>query len=243
MEQKRANYIAGKGKRNKGINRRLNLIQLGATNYKHLTKNEATALYYYQRMQSTLYGFRPGESFTAIMGALPKRDREYFTAFSKVTNPKEQKQILALVPENERRVYESMWHMPVEKQQPLSEYFKTHKLPGPTWGGWRPDINMQDVRVKVVHNEAKDMYAYDIWPNDLQRERQQPNLPMINNVMKGGHAYKNHLHDLMTGMGFKNVRVDWTPGANLDFQIQLEQDRTDEMQQYLKNNLNSYISA
>jgi hypothetical protein len=243
LQQKRTNYLAGNGDLNKGINKARNLLQMNAVHFQDITKQEAAALYYYQRMHSTLYGFEPGQPYTSIMSALPKRDREYFTAFSKVTNPKEQEKILALVPDNERRVYESMWHMPVDKQIPLKQYFKNRKLPAPSWPGWRPDIDLADVKTKVVINEARDMYAYDVWPNDMQRIRQQPNLPGISNPMKQSKSYQQHLHDLMQGMGFTNVNVQWTPGANLDFEIKLQQDRTQEMQDYLKNNLGSYITG
>ncbi len=60
----------------------------------------------------TMFGLNPfTRNYENLMRALPKRDRDYFNAFSKAETEEERKRILELVPENEKALYAARWKL------------------------------------------------------------------------------------------------------------------------------------
>ena len=55
-----------------------------------------------------------------------------------------------------RRALQSTWGMHVDKKPTLQEYFQKHGLPNADWVGWSEDTNMDDVKVKMVHQNNLD---------------------------------------------------------------------------------------
>jgi len=50
-------------------------------------------------------------------------------------------------------------------------------LPGPDWVGWHPQVDLEDIKLKVIQNLGEDMHDYDLWP---ERARRLLNKPFIN---------------------------------------------------------------
>jgi intein/homing endonuclease len=59
--------------------------------------------------QRTMFGLDVFGSPVAAMRALPRRERDFFAAFTGARSPEEREEILSLIPENEQRLYMSKW--------------------------------------------------------------------------------------------------------------------------------------
>ncbi len=42
-------------------------------------------------------------------------------------------------------------------------------VPGPDWVGWHPNVDLDDVKLKMVESLGLDMYTFDLWQNDKRR--------------------------------------------------------------------------
>ena len=62
-----------------------------------------------ERTTRTTFGVDVFGSPTAIMTALPRRERDYFASFINATTAEDRAKILSLVPETERRIYAGQW--------------------------------------------------------------------------------------------------------------------------------------
>jgi len=230
----------------KEINQQLNMLEASAAKYVELSPWAAAALYYYQQYTSTVYGFEPGAPYTNILRALPTYEREYFIEFAQATSPEERRQILELVPPAHRRIYESLWGMRVERRVPLEEYFKTHYLPSPEWIGWRPEVNLEDVKVKVVQNEAMDIHDFDLWPSDVKRAElsrapvlREPFTPPPISIFN----IRRDLINILQGRGLRNVSVDVMPAPDFSIELDILRDRSEEIRQKLRDDFPLFLAS
>lgn len=245
--QKRRIYLRTKDRNHpeiKEINRELRALEESSTKYVELTPWAASALYYRQKYLSTVYGYEPGVSYSNIMRALPASDREYFPYFAEAPE-EERRRILELIPENQRRIYQSLWGLPMDRRRDLTEYFQTHYLPPPDWPGWRPEVSLEDIKVKVVQNEALDLAAFDIWPSDEERVA-YTNPPVIrpDEVRPYGPFLAVALRRILAGRGLRNVDVQVAPGppgVSVEFDYIWERDR--EIEGYLANNMDEILAS
>jgi hypothetical protein len=188
---------------------------------------------YRKLKESTVFGVDVFKSPVSIMKALPRRERDFFASFTQAKTQEARDQILSLVPENEKRIYQSQWLRQQERaglikrqakmnteedgrtiaqaikmrrsegfdykrsmrnqwqeetdgavefdewlrEQKAEEYFQTHSLPGASWLGWHPQVDLEDVKMKFVENAALDHHDFDLWG---QRKRALARKPYIN---------------------------------------------------------------
>ena len=64
---------------------------------------------YERQMDQTLFGVDPFANPTNAMRALPRNERDFYSAFSDAKTEEERAQILSLVPRDEQRIYASRW--------------------------------------------------------------------------------------------------------------------------------------
>ena len=69
----------------------------------------SSAAKYRMAKSKTVFGVDVFKSPTNIMRALPRRERDFFGEFINAKSEEERRDILSLIPENERRVYLSQW--------------------------------------------------------------------------------------------------------------------------------------
>lgn len=173
------------------------------------------ALLYKEAAESTLYGFDPENiDYTEIYRALPKKERAYFQRFA-TAPPKERVRILQLLPENEHRVYQAVWGMKTDKPLDLKEYFKTHTLPGPEWEGWRPDVSLEAVKVKVMKQEGVDLKNAGYWDEQINSIRNAPDLPNITHKPSMFIDTKK-LEQVLRGAGLSDVELKYAIGPATD---------------------------
>lgn len=203
----------------------------------------ALALRYKEEYESTLYGATDTYDYLKIYRALPKKDKEYFTAFQKAS-PKERQEILSLVPKNQRRVYQQQFGMKVDDKESLDDYFSQYDMPDENWEGWRPEVSLDNIKVKVMKEEGIDLTESNYWEEDeMQAEESgvQPiDIEKVNGRMSS-FINKGKLEAALKGAGLKDVRVQMTTSASdmsyfstsLNIQREREEEIEEGMQEYL----------
>ena len=171
--------------------------------------NAVKAITYKQNSERTMYGYDPGDDIRNIMSALPKKERQYYSKFVKA--PEEEKEkILRIAPSYLRRALQASWGMKVDDKPTLEQYFSSHALPEQDWAGWNENVDLEDVKVKMVHANNLDPGEFDIWSQDKVKADSVnipiPKLNIRNNPTKVAQVLKKTL----AGTGMKNIDVSYT---------------------------------
>jgi hypothetical protein len=238
-KEKFKNYYHDNPRRHK-LNEKLNTL---AANKEliDLSPWATVAIRYKQAYEGTLYGNSGNPS--GIMGALPKKEREYFAAFLKA-KPSERKEILELVPESERRFLQAAWGMPQDQKPSLSQYFKNHYLPDAAWEGWSDTKDLNDIKIKVIKNEGLDLSEFGFWKQDLQKAEANnaPSIP-VDKVNHRGSDLEKNLRQILKGVGLKDIDIKIVPATNpgLQMDIDIDKDRRQEVTDYINNNLDTLL--
>lgn len=149
------------------INQELKKIQSDRS-VERMPENVIKALSYKQQAEQTMYGYDPGEPLNNLMAALPKKERQYFKYF--MNAPEEEKdEILRIAPDYLKRGLQQAWGMDIDEKPSLQEYFQTHGLPDASWIGWDENTDIDDVKVKLVHNNKLDMGEFDLWDEQIEK--------------------------------------------------------------------------
>lgn len=163
------------------------------------------AMYYRAQYEGTMYGADPHGDFTQVYRAMPKREREFFNEFIKA-KPSERAQILNVVPNEEKRFLQAKWGMEVDEPETIQAYFGKHHLPDANWSGWRPDVSLDDVKLKVVRNEAMDISDFGFWDEDIPYSQSAPGISM-NNSNISLFGIQNRILRIMRGAGLRDVDI------------------------------------
>jgi hypothetical protein len=166
--------------RDEGIDPEILARQIETGGYKgqqitNIGPETAAAMQYRQKMRSTLYGADLYGDVMNLSAAIPKQQRAHFLEFlSAPVN--ERKRILSTMPRLERRVFEARWGMQVEQRPDLVSYLSQHELPPPQWSGWSPNLDMDDVKIKVAQHEGLNLSNMGYYPQQIS-EANALNLP------------------------------------------------------------------
>jgi hypothetical protein len=199
------------------------------------------ALQYKMEYESTLYGADPNGDFQAIFKALPAKDREYFQHFMTAA-PEERAEILRLVPKDQRRLYQAKWGMKVDEKESLYSYFATHNLPGADWEGWRADVNLDDIKYKVVRNEGIEATEFGMWADDGKRA-DQSGVSAIEPFRPSMVLDVSRIEKVLMGAGLRDVSVTMTTSQSeesaMNIGFNLLKDRAEDIKIGLRDNLGS----
>lgn len=182
------------------------------------------ALYYNLQSQSTVHGVDPYSDMTVIYRALPKKDRQFYQSFMNAT-PEEKARIMEVVPKNQRKIYQARWGMKVDKAPDLKKYFGEHELPGSDWIGWKPGVNLNDVKLKVVKNEGLEATEFGFWDDDEPYAEKAPSLEPFRPSMMGRKVEAN-LRKALKGAGLDDVDVEikYTPASGTSHIVDIAMD-------------------
>lgn len=178
------------------------------------------AILYKQAAEATMYGLKDNATWQEIASALPKYERDYFIEFMKEKDPSEQKKILSQVSPFMRRALKQVWGYDDARDdvESNSEYFQHNNLPGPLSEIWSKDINLDNVRAKVVKNEGMIPSDFGIY------ESQYTESDVINapNLRRKGSsnmlATQMKLAAILSGNGLSDADVTITPSGTSGIQ-------------------------
>ena len=180
-----------------------------------LPANALKAIEFKQAADQTMYGYNPGDSLVNIMTALPKKERQYFKHF--MDAPEEEKEkILRIAPSYLRRALQSSWGMKVDKKPSLDEYFRTHGLPDASWIGWDESTDIQDVKVKLVHQNNLDPGEFDIW-DDGKQQADETNIPIpMINAKNSPRQVQAKLSQILGKAGYDDIQTSFLESSSGD---------------------------
>lgn len=202
----------------------------------------ALAARYREEMESTLYAAEDDIDFQKIYRALPNKDKQYFTEFIKAS-PKERKKIIELVPKNQRRIYQKMFHMDMDEKENLTEYFSDKEVPDKNWEGWQANASLDDYKLKMMEDEGIELTEGNYWDDDEQRveNRDIEPIEMEKSQKMSSLIDSRRLTSALKGQGLNNVQIQMmsTPTDKPSFKsnINIMRDRTQEVNQGLKDRL------
>lgn len=215
------------------INKEIAEIQ-GQRKVTKVPKNALLAIDFKQRAEKTMYGYEPGDSLVDIMSALPKKERQYFKHF--MDAPEEEKEkILRIAPSYLRRALQSTWGMPVDKKPSLNEYFQTHGLPDASWIGWDESINIDDVKVKLVHQNNLDPGEFDIW-DDNERQADATNIPIpMIHARNNARQVQMKLNNILGHAGYQDIQMSFVSSNHSTTSLNIKRDARHDVENQIQN--------
>ena len=193
------------------------LLKIVNSKIKQLGEEESTieggkytqsAIIYKKAAESTMYGLRENASWSEIVTALPKNDRDYFMEFVSEKDPAMKDKILKTASPSLRRALLMAWGKKVDKPQSNEEFFKTHYLPDKDWVGWRPNVDLNDVEVKTIDNEAMNLSDFGYYESSLRTPGAQVawGLPFRESNRQVSSA--KEIKKILNSEGIRDVEVD-----------------------------------
>jgi|GEM_PF-2332354 len=208
-----------------------------------------TAMHFKDMYERTLYGADPHGDRMKLASAFPYKDKWFFDDFANAPE-KDRQRILELVPENQRRIYKAMWGMGDEGPKPLEEVFSKFVLPDPGWIGWNPNVDLDDMKVKAVQDSGLDMSDFNFWSDDVVSSSYLPDIsPAGNDVFLHGPQFSGYqqmqqnIQAVLEGQGLTDVEIRIMPNeqGNTNVKFNYEEDRSGELDNYFKENMDSLI--
>ena len=215
------------------INQQLNVIASDRS-IEHVSDNIAKAFEYKTAADKTMYGYKQGDPLQNLMTALPKKEKQYFKYF--VNAPEEEKaKIMRIAPSYLRRALQQSWGLEVEEKPTLQEYFQTHGLPDADWIGWDESTDIEDVKVKLVHQNKLDLGEFDIWDDQIQSAN-QVNIPIPQlHSQKDTRMVKSRLRRIMSDAGLEEASIITLNGYKSKNQLVINEDDRPRMSEAIKN--------
>lgn len=252
-EEKKALYVdqpEGWEARRTEINQELNVISEDWEEL-YLPEPILQALEYKNARDTTLYGIDPYGDRMEVMQAFPYKDKWFFSEFADA-NEKDRERILELVPDNQRRIYKALWGQGLEEKKPLEYYMQKYHIPDWDWEGWKPEYDLDKVKVKTVLEEKIDLEPFNFWADDIVESKYVPSLKedgsndihtKPTNNFQGYQALKENLQAILQGQGLYNVKVVVNPsnGTTSDISMNYQQDRSGEIEEHLRRYANEYV--
>lgn len=177
-----------------------------------------TALIYKKAAENTVTALKPGASWSQILTALPTNDREYFIEFVKERNPEKRNDILNIVSPQLKKALLISWGKvkdidDEDIEDENKNFFNNHFLPSEAWVGWRPDIDLKDIKVKTIDNEAMNLSDFGFYESQL-RDPNVINATPINMYDSNISNLNNNIKKILEGQGLKDVDVSISTSAN-----------------------------
>lgn len=172
-----------------------------------------SAILYKQAADATMYGLKGDATMTEILRALPNEDRDYFMEFVQEKDPDQRAEILKTASPQLKRALRQIWGLDYRKPISNEKFFQKFKLPGTGWKGWRPDVNLSDVKAKVVKNEGMLFSDFGIYES-AYRKPNVINAPNIRNYRSSSSSplrVKAKLEANLQGLGLSGVEVSVEP--------------------------------
>lgn len=179
-------------------------------------KYTQSAIIYKKAAEATMFGLKKGASWSSIISALPTNDREYFMEFVAETDQSKRDKILAIASPSLKKALQMSWGIKPDKQQNNKDFFEDHYLPDSDWKGWRPDVDLKDIEIKTVNNEAMNLSDFGFYESSLREPEVQEATPLPYNHENDDIRIGSEIKKLLKGKGLRNVEVDVSARNTMD---------------------------
>jgi endonuclease YncB( thermonuclease family) len=196
-----------------------------------------------QAYQRTLFGLSSRSDMSQVLGALPRRHREIAEQIIETGSAREKEKFYHLLPELEKSAlgrFLGVNKNQIPEKPMLSEYFKHHFLPGQDWEGWRPDVDLNQLKARSEEEER-----IEINPPSRARlmkaEAMTHGIAIPRSTHPSAHDLPSRLHNLLEGAGLEGMRVQVysvpAERASLSLNLDLEYDDHDAVMEHLMKSL------
>ena len=227
------------------INEEINAIKERGNNMFVGGKYTKSAVAYKKAMESTIYGLGPGATKDEILAAVPDQYKDYFQSFMDEKDPEERKKILKMLPDYLKRPLQAAWGEELSEVDSNRKYFKSHKLPGMNWRGWKPNINLKHVKMKTVENEGMILSDFGFYESEKAKAAYEM-APDIENYDQRsfGLSMSFRLAAELRGLGIStsNVSLEQTSTPGFWMTADIKQSIEDRME-VGSNSLGNAISS
>lgn len=119
----------------------------------------------------------------------------------------------------------------------LEKKLEGRGLPGPDWVGWNPMLDLDDVKLKIVQQEGKNTYDYDIWPDQIRAAvRREPLLEEAVEELREAETMtpgeiRKQVEALMKAHNIDVSHIVIRPSGRSDNSVnfEIEEDRTEDI--------------
>jgi len=116
----------------------------------------------------------------------------------------------------------------------LAKKLEGRALPGADWVGWHPSVDLEDIKLKIVENEGRNMYDYELWGDRQKKAARMPYLDQAAETIQETEMTPGEVHaqmlNILEAYGVKDPQVQVIPGGGLDsghdIHLDVEADRT-----------------
>lgn len=234
----------------KKINHEIEQIQEDGKIELELPEPILRALKYREKRDTTIYGIDPTQDLMQVLKAMPYKDKWFFMDFVNA-NEKDREELMKILPENQKRIYSAIWNHE-NTPPPDPEYFleKYGGIPDWTWEGWQPDVDLEDIKAQAVKQAGLDLTDFGMWEDDLYNGQFVPDLDAKggNNIYEakefsGYSDVESNLYNVLNGAGIYDVNVNVVPNDTgiTNVSVNIEEDRSDEIESTIRRDKESYI--
>ena len=199
------------------------------------SENAQKAIEYYNAAKKTMYGYEQGDPITNFMAALPAKDKKYFRGFMEAPE-EEREKILDIAPDYMKRALQAIYRKNVDKKEDLEDFFGDHFLPGEQWDGWKENVDLNSIRVKMIRNEGMEEGSNNVWNNDVKKANSYGPIDIPNiNYRDRADTVRAKLYDMLNTQGVRNLDISYSYGAgdSHDVDLNIEEDTTEQVKQYM----------
>jgi len=193
-----------------------------------MTPALSSALTFRQNMLGTMYGSELSGDYMSTTAGIPSRYKPLLEGWMNVGRS-DRKRLLSILPRPVRRILQAQWGMKVERRPKLAEYFQTHELPPPEWEGWLPQVDLEEVKIKVMKYQGLDTAEFGKYPNEVNEAMSAPwNYP---DMYKRTGFSRDEIVQQLNVLGLTIDQVDIFPAPNNSsgFDFDITHDRTGDM--------------
>ena len=148
-----------------------------------------------------------------------------------VTDEGERRKILKHLPDYLKRPLQAAWGEKMDDTQSNRRYFRSHKLPGIGWRGWKPNINLKHVKMKTIENEGMILSDFGYYESEKAKPQYMmaPEIDNYNNGRGLGISTYTRLASELKGMGvsLSNVSLETTSAPGLWITSDIKQSISD----------------
>jgi hypothetical protein len=122
----------------------------------------------------------------------------------------------------------------------LEEELEGRTLPGPDWVGWHPAVDLDDVKLKIVENEGKNMYDYDLWPDQQRRVARRPFIQQAAEALQEPgltlKGLRKRITDILSAHNVTDIQIFPSPSGDEQsaVSLDLQEDRTEDLKDVIR---------
>jgi hypothetical protein len=154
--------------------------------------------------QRTRYGVNPQGNPLGIYASLPDSEKAYYDAFAYAQGG-QRSRIMEMIPGDQQHLYRAIWDRmdrgdvphpgsPVQVDEArlnrrfhdLQGYFSDKPLPREDWIGWHEDAELDDIQLRYIERQGKDIHEFDMWRSQSRMLARKPYLDGSENFMYQG---------------------------------------------------------